>query len=217
MSEMMEYGGSAGIAPAHISTTSTFVNRCYRTMTGTTWGEQWSQRITKQQLASRAHMRTCASYLKERALSWLGHLARMPPGRLPRIALFAVMEDGERGRGQPPTTARRRMHGLLTRLPQDLADAKEPELRARLDTEGWIGLTDDREAWRKVVNAAAGATTPTDRELSPTECYVLGIPCHVQFREVPPPERMSTPQREVYLYLYTCNCVCICMFVVCNA
>ena len=109
-------------------------------------------------------------------LSWLGHLARMPPGRLPRIALFAVMEDGERGRGQPPTTARRRMHGLLTRLPQDLADAKEPELQARLDTEGWISLTDDREAWRNVVNAAAGATTPTDRELSPTVVPRFRIP-----------------------------------------
>ena len=60
-----------------------FFNRCVRVMTGINCRLQRDLRMTTAQVAGRANLRTCESYILERCLKWLGHVARMPDDRLP--------------------------------------------------------------------------------------------------------------------------------------
>ena len=77
-----------------------FFNHCIRCMTGVNSFIQWREHITTEQLAERAGLRTGASYLDERCLRWIGHVARMDSERLPRKTLFAWYHTS-RAEGRP--------------------------------------------------------------------------------------------------------------------
>lgn len=65
-------------------------NRCVRTILGITNKQQWSQRITSLEIRQRwGDPETATVKVMKRHLEWLGHVARMPYHRTPKICLFS--------------------------------------------------------------------------------------------------------------------------------
>jgi exonuclease III len=137
-----------------------FFNRCIRVMTGINQRAQMLGRITTEDMASRAGLRTCRSYLDEKCLSWLGHVARMQPHRLPRLALFSWY-DTPRARGRPRHTLRHRYHELLKRVPAGLTVGA----RNSLLKHGWVYAAKKRDAWNEIIGVVCGiSATPKTKE-----------------------------------------------------
>ena len=109
-----------------------FHNRCVRSILGVSRHRQWKERISTRQLAKAVGMEyTMDDILIEHRLWWLGHVARMEPGRLPRQLLY-----GEFLRRRP-------CHGVKRRW-RDVATA---DLKAISAGEEWFSLAQDRKAW----------------------------------------------------------------------
>ena len=109
-----------------------FHNRCVRSILGVSRHCQWKERISTRQLAKAVGMEyTMDDILMEHRLRWLGHVARMEPGRLPKQLLY-----GEFLRRRP-------CHGVKRRW-RDVATA---DLKAISAGEEWFSLAQDRKAW----------------------------------------------------------------------
>ena len=102
--------------------------------------------ITSEAMAARVGLRTCESYLNERFLRWVGHVARMSRSRTPRLSLFAWY-DGPRAGGAPRHTCRHRLSKLLRKLPDALSVAG----RISLLKHGWVHAAQRRETWDGIV------------------------------------------------------------------
>lgn len=72
--------------------------------------------------------------LKVRRLRWLGHLRRMPDGRLPKDILYSELSAGSRGRGR-----------LLRFKDVVKRDTKALDIA----TDNWERLVEDRTKWRQ--------------------------------------------------------------------
>ena len=78
-----------------------FHNRCVRTVLGVSNREQWSQRITSAELRRRwGDTETATVKVMKCRLEWLGHVAKMPENRTPKICLFSWLTQ-PRPRGGP--------------------------------------------------------------------------------------------------------------------
>ena len=67
-----------------------FHHRCIRTILGISNSMQWTQRITSAEVRRRwGDLKTISTRVKQRRLEWLGHLARMPNHKIPKISLFS--------------------------------------------------------------------------------------------------------------------------------
>ena len=78
-----------------------FHNRCVRTIMGISNKQQWSERITSLEIRQRwGDPETAEMKVMKRRLEWLGHLARMPDHRIPKICLFSWLSQ-PRPRGGP--------------------------------------------------------------------------------------------------------------------
>ena len=125
-----------------------FFNRCVRVMTGVNRNRQWIERLTSSQLAERLGLRTCESYLDERCLRWVGHVARMPATRLPRLTLFS-WHSGKRAKGRPQQTFRHRLRNILLKLPDRLPDVEKRQMLS----SGWVASAQDRAGWQSAIDA----------------------------------------------------------------
>ena len=68
---------------------NTFHHRCVRTILGISCKRQWEQRISSQRLREQwGDVETITEKLMRRRLEWVGHIARMPDCRIPRMCLF---------------------------------------------------------------------------------------------------------------------------------
>ena len=74
-----------------------------------------------------------ATILQHR-LRWVGHIARMPPTRLPKIILYGELAEGKRPRGGP----KRRFKDQLKR---SLAQANIPD-------NNWEPIAHERHSWK---------------------------------------------------------------------
>ena len=112
-----------------------FHNRCIRTIMGISNKQQWEQRITSSEIRRKwGDSDTATLKVKKRRLEWLGHVARMPDYRIPKICLFSWMPQ-PRPRGGP----RLRWRDLIRK---DLKEIKVPE-------ESWYDVaTTSRSRWR---------------------------------------------------------------------
>ena len=165
-----------------------FFNQCIRTMTGGTRLKQRFRRITTGELTARAGLRPCESYLDEHCLRWAGHMARMPPTRLPRAALFGwfngedngfdiVADHRKRAIGAPPMSFGRRLRTLLLSLQKRI----EYELHVCTLNEGWVAVAEDRCAWDDIVCQFCGiekAPMPKGEQLME---HVAGRPYAVYY------------------------------------
>ena len=76
----------------HEKKLNAFHLRCLRRIMGINW---WD-RITNEEVLSRAGSRSLFQTLKLRRMRWLGHLRRMPDGRLPKDILCSELCTGSR-------------------------------------------------------------------------------------------------------------------------
>ena len=81
----------------HEKKLNAFHLRCLRRIMGINW---WD-RITNEEVLSRAGSRSLFQTLKIRRMRWLGHLRRIPGGRLPKDILYSELCTGSRPRGRP--------------------------------------------------------------------------------------------------------------------
>ena len=73
----------------HLNRLNAFHHRCIRTILHITNKQQWEQHITSQTIRERwGDTETVADKIRKRRLEWLGHIARMPEHRIPKLAFF---------------------------------------------------------------------------------------------------------------------------------
>ena len=128
-----------------------FQRKCLRQILGI----HWPERIRNSTLYRRTSTHPITLTIKRRRWTWLGHILRMPPSSLTRIALRWT-PDGNRGRGRPRETWRRTV---------------EREMKEQGWTWGSIERTAaDRREWRVLVDAlcAVEEINPVDLVEDPT-------------------------------------------------
>ena len=122
----------------HLKKLNTFHHRCLclRAVLGISNRQQWEQRISSATVRERwGDVETITTKLMLRRLEWLGHLARMPDQRLPKMCLFSWLPQ-IRPQGGP----RRRWRDLV-----------KTDLKAVGVSDGcWYSEALDRKHWREV-------------------------------------------------------------------
>ena len=74
----------------HLKRLNSFHHRCIRSALGITNQQQWRERISSEMVRKRwGDEETITTKLLKRRLEWLGHVARMPNYRIPKITLFS--------------------------------------------------------------------------------------------------------------------------------
>ena len=120
---------------ADIRRLSTFYMQCLRTVLGITRLDAWQERISNDQLLEMwGDKRPLAVRIRQRRLEWLGHVARMPPERIPKILLFGLLPPR-----RPPGGPRKHWKDCIS-----------ADLKALNAVEGWYDLVDSRPDWRRM-------------------------------------------------------------------
>ena len=130
-----------------------FHNRCVRTILGVTNQQQWSQHITLFELRKRWGDKENASMkVMNRRLEWLGHLARMPDYRTPKVCLFdwlpqARPQGGPRLRWRDVIRKDLRVMGIKEDKWYDEATTSRSgwKSKCREETESLIDKTSNRQ------------------------------------------------------------------------
>ena len=127
---------------------NTFHHRCIRTILGISNRQQWSERITMAEVRRRwGDEETVREKVQKRRLEWLGHLARMPDHRLPKVMLFSWLPQP-----RPRCGSRKRWRDVVRK---DLRNVEVGEhewyAEASRSRAGWrvlcqVGLVNGREA-----------------------------------------------------------------------
>ena len=111
-----------------------FQNKCLRRILRYFWPDT----ISNEELLQRTGLEPVSIVIKRRRWKWLGHVHRMAPADIPKIALRWTPE-GRRTRGRPKETWRRSV---------------EKEMRSHgLNWESTRHQAQDRSNWRSLVNA----------------------------------------------------------------
>ena len=101
-------------------------------------GVFWPNKISNTELYERTGMEMISVMIKRRRWRWLGHVQRMPPSNIPKVALRWTA-DGRRSRGRPKETWRRSI---------------EREMRHHgLNWDTARHQAEDRKKWRSLVEA----------------------------------------------------------------
>ncbi|KAI4787141.1 hypothetical protein KUCAC02_029076 [Chaenocephalus aceratus] len=74
----------------HERALNAFHMRCLRNILGITWRDK----VTNEAVLARTGSKSMFQTLKIRRLRWLGHLRRMPDGRLPKDILYSELSAG---------------------------------------------------------------------------------------------------------------------------
>ena len=98
----------------------------------------WQDKVTHTDVLERASSFSIYTLLSQRRLRWLGHVHRMPNGRIPKYMLYGELVTGTCTATRPYL----RYRGTCKR------DIKV----AGIDTTTWEAAADDRGNWRSVVN-----------------------------------------------------------------
>ncbi|XP_065197221.1 uncharacterized protein LOC135828726 [Sycon ciliatum] len=118
-----------------------FHHRSLRFILGVSRLDQQLQHVNNQELRRRwGDMALPSDTVRHRRLQWLGHVARMPDNRLPKLILFSFFSDP-----RPACGPRLRWKDLVAR-----------DLRFG-GIVNWLTLAQDRPAWREAI-----AKTPDD-------------------------------------------------------
>ena len=112
----------------------TFVNRCLRHILHI----RWQERITNQEVWSRAKQERVETQILRRKWYWLGHTLRKPRDNITRHALRWTPQ-GRRSRGRPKTTWRRSLEKEIQHLGKTWAQIE----RTAQDRRKWRSLVGD--------------------------------------------------------------------------
>ena len=95
---------------------------------------RWSDKITNNEVLARAGLPSLFSLLRQRRLRWLGHVARMSDGRIPKDLLYGELASGTRARGRPHLRFK---------------DAcKQDMIAFGIDINNWEDVAAERGKWR---------------------------------------------------------------------
>ena len=119
---------------------NTFHMRCLRRLLGITWQE----RVTNEEVLSRANIPSMYAILKQRRLRWLGHVCRMDDGRIPKDILYGQLSSGTRARGRPKLRYK-------DTCKQDLKSCQIPP-------ENLEQMTNNRTYWRSITSTGIKAS-----------------------------------------------------------
>ena len=108
--------------------------RCLRRILHITWKDY----KTNGEILSKAKMTSIFTILSKHRLRWIGHVRRMPDGRIPKDILYGQLSIGERARGRPKL----RYTDVCKR------DMKYTDI----NVQTWEQLAEDRGTWRTTVN-----------------------------------------------------------------
>ena len=93
--------------------------------------------VPNTEVLSRVGLPSMFTLLRQRRLRWLGHVHRMPDGRIPKDLLYGELATGSRRTGRPQLRYR---------------DVVKRDMKAvGIDTETWENLAADRSQWRGAV------------------------------------------------------------------
>ena len=112
---------------------NTFHMKCLRKINGISWKDF----VTNSEVLEKANLDSIPTILKQKRLRWLGHVARMEDGRLPKDMLFGDLSTGSRPRGRPCLCYRHICK-------QDLRSVG-------LDANTWQKSAADRTKWRQKI------------------------------------------------------------------
>ena len=97
-------------------------------------GISWQDKVPNTEVLSRAGLPSTYTLLRQRRLRWLGHVHRMPDGRIPKDLLYGELASGKRSTGRPQL----RYRDVVKR------DMKTVDI----STESWESLAANRSKWR---------------------------------------------------------------------
>ena len=97
-------------------------------------GISWQDKVPNTEVLSRAGLPSMYTLLRQRRLRWLGHVHRMPDGRIPEDLLYGELASGKRSTGRPQL----RYHDVVKR------DMKTVDI----GTESWESLAANRSKRR---------------------------------------------------------------------
>ncbi|XP_065180383.1 uncharacterized protein LOC135810929 [Sycon ciliatum] len=150
---------------ADIQRLSKFYMQSVRTVLGITRLDAWQERTSNDQLLDTwGDKRLLAVRIHQRQLEWLGHVARMPPERIPKILLFGLLPSR-----CPPGGPRKRWKHCIS-----------ADLKALNAVEGWYDLADSRSDWRRMYRCFE-PEPPTPMSIAK---YVIGTSLAHQMRSV---------------------------------
>ena len=131
------------VTTAVTSKLDTFQTRCLRRILKI----YWPNTISNEELYRRTNTTPLSLEIKKRRWSWIGHILRMHPDAIPRVALRWT-PTGKRKRGRPRETWRR---------------STDKEMKEKQWTWGQIQLwSQDRQAWRALVTALCASQHEED-------------------------------------------------------
>jgi len=120
-----------------------FHNDCVRRMSRTTTYQQWKSHIRNTTLRSRLHLEEIEVYVYKRQLAWLGDVARMPAGRMPRRLLSGWVAAVRPVGGQRYSYAK----GVLAALA--FAGIKTD---TKTVSENWPAMAANKDEWNAMVD-----------------------------------------------------------------
>ena len=105
-------------------------------------GVKWNDFITNADILQRADMPSMLTFLRQHRLRWLGHVHRMPDGRIPKDLLYGELAEGKRAIGRPMLRFR------------DVC--KRDMMALDIDVSTWEELAEDRAGWRRELQLGLG-------------------------------------------------------------
>ena len=100
-------------------------------------GISWLDKVTNDDVLSRAGLPSMYTLLRQRRLRWLGHVRRMDDCRLPKYILYGELALGRRTTGHPRLRYK---------------DVRVRDMKAvHINTMSWQGLAADRTKWRSAL------------------------------------------------------------------
>ena len=100
-------------------------------------GISWQDKVPNTEVLAQAGLPSMFTLLRQRRLRWLGHVHRMPDGRIPKDLLYGELASGKRPTGRPQLR---------------YSDAVRRDMKAvDIDTESWEILAANRSKWRETL------------------------------------------------------------------
>ena len=162
---MLTYGAELWrLSAAQMRRLESFHRKCVRCFFRISLHHTWTHRITTHTLLQRCKMKSMHDILKQKSLSWLGHVARMDANRLPKLLTFSWVPR-TRPVGRPKAyyvhRALRFIKSTIPFIPTNIVNA----LRRPDTTKAWYRLgshdaianwhlvAQDRKTWNHIVDA----------------------------------------------------------------
>ena len=96
---------------------------------------KWLDKVKNNEVFARTGLSRLYTLLQQCRLRWLGHVSRMPDGRIPKDLLYGELASGSRAQGRPHLSFK---------------DACKRDMKAlELDPNNWEQVAADINNWRK--------------------------------------------------------------------